>query len=251
MSTNNKSGELILSILIKPELSEHNLKVDYGELPSSVRDKLAKRLGIAPQRIKLYVKRVDGSEIDVTYRSESVGSLIEKYGNVWYASIEEPYGSFFRDYDPLEDAVETFRSHYFSSSKLTKQFVPIDGKDPGKGIYAYRKCKKKDYCAQNSTYTVFVLPSIGYPKTEPLIYVTPKIWHKCCFYNLTSDYFLTKAKEIPLLSTSLERIAQMLNVNACIMHVESWDYISQQENPLEVMTDALCTDVGLCDGNAP
>ncbi len=241
------SGSLILSILIKPELSEHNLKVDYGELPTSVRDKLAKRLGIAPQRIKLYVKRLDGTEIDVTHRSESVGSLIEKYGNVWYASIEEPYGSFSYDYNPLEEAVNAFREHYLNSKKLTERFVPLDGKDPGKGIYAPRTCKKEEYCARNSKYLVFVLPSVGYPKTEPLIYVSPKVWHKCCFYNLNSEYFLTRAKEIPLLSTALENVARMLNVNACLMHVESWDYISQQKNPLEVMTDALCTDVGLCD----
>jgi hypothetical protein len=249
MPPNPKKGEvekIPLTILLKPELSEHHMKVEYGNTPSDVRTMLANKLGISPNRIRLFVKRADGSEYDVTHVSESVGSLIERYGSVWYATIEEPYGSF----SPLYEAISKFREHYLSSEVLQKRFKPLSD-DPGLGIYATLKCKKSQFCAQGRPYLVFVLPSVGYPKTEPLIFVSPKIWHKCCFYNLNSEYFNNKAFELPELAPALQKIAEMLSfsVNACVMHIESWDFIKQQENPLEVVTLALCTDVGLCDDN--
>jgi len=245
MTSQSKKGpeKISLTILLKPELSEHHLKVEYGKTPSELRAELAKKLGVAPQRIRLFIKRPDNSELDITHLPESVGSLIERYGNVWYATIEEPYGS-----SMLINAIEKFRNDYMSSNTLKMYFKPLVDDEPGYGIFSYLECKKDKYCVTSKRYLVSVLPSVGYPLTEPLIFVSPKIWHKCCFYNLTPDYFRNKAYELPELSASLERLAVLVesNINACVMHIESWDYIRQNDNPLEVMLLALCTDVGLC-----
>ncbi|UXD22882.1 hypothetical protein IPA_09200 [Ignicoccus pacificus DSM 13166] len=228
--------------MLKPELSEHHISAEYGQTPSDLRTTLANKLGVSPNRIRLFVKRPDGSEYDITHTSESVGSLVQKYGSIWYATIEEPYGS-----SLLLEAISTFREHYLSSEYLKKHFHPL-AEDPGLGIHARLLCKKPQYCANNRPYDVFILPSVGYPNTEPLIFVSPKVWHKCCFYTLNEEYFRTKALEFPELAPSLEKVAEMvsMSVNACVMHLESWDYIRQSENPLEVVALALCTDVGLC-----
>ncbi len=230
-----------LIILLKPELSEYHVFANYGDTPDDVRAKLAEKLAISPKRIRLFVKRPDGVEYEITHSSESVGSLVAVYGNVWYASIEEPYGS-------LDDAISTFREHYMSSLLLQQKYKPLSN-DPGLGIWGIKSCKKKEFCSPRRSYKVFVLPSLGYPITEPLIFISPKVFHKCCFHNFRPEYFETKAREFPELAPAFEEMARLVEINACLMHIESWDYIrSTEQNPLEVLDVALCTDVGLCDG---
>jgi len=232
-----------LVVMLKPELSEYHIFANYGETPDDIRGKLAEKLGISPRRIRIFVKKPDGVEYEITHSSESVGSLVAVHGNTWYATIEEPYGS-------LESAIEAFREHYFSSPELQKKYRPL-ANDPGLGIWTEKACAKRGYCSPKRTYKVFVFPSLGYPKTEPLIFISPKVYHKCCFHNLKGDFFLLKAKEFPELSPALEEAGRMVELNACIMHIESWDYIrSTEKNPLEVLDVALCTDVGLCDGGS-
>ncbi len=239
----SSENQIHLVILLKPELSEYHVFVNYGDTPHDVRNKLAQKLGINPKRIRLFVKRRDGVEYEVTHASESVGSLVSAYGNVWYAVIEEPYGS-------LENAIETFREHVTSSFKIMQKYKPL-ADDPGLGIWTTKVCVKKEYCSPNREYYTFILPSIGYPKTEPIILISPKVWHKCCFHNLKPEYFLVKAREFPELQAAFEEIAKRIRINACLMHIEDWDYIKgSEENPLEVLDSALCTDVGLCDAGS-
>ena len=239
-----EEGNIHITVLMKPELSEYHVLANYGDTPNEVRKKLAEKLGISPTRIRLFVKRPDGSEYEVTHSSESVGSIVEVYGSEWYASIEEPYGS-------LEGAIEAFREHYLSSSELQKKYSPL-ANDPGLGIWGEKVCRNTSYCSPSRRYRVFAFPSVGYPVTQPLLFVSPKVMHKCCFYNLKSEFFLLKAKEFPELAPALEEASNLVIVNLCVMHVESWDYIrSTQKNPLEVLDVALCTDVGLCDGTGP
>ncbi|ABU81320.1 hypothetical protein [Ignicoccus hospitalis] len=234
-------GEIHITILMKPELSEYHVTANYGDTPDEVRNKLAEKLGISPSRIRLFIKRPDGAEYEITHSSESVGQIVSVHGNVWYASIEEPYGS-------LIDAIEAFREHYLSSGELQKKYSPL-ANDPGLGIWTEKSCKRKEYCSPSRPYRVFVFPSVGYPVTQPLIFVSPKVLHKCCFYNLKSQFFDIKAKELPELAPAFEEASKLVNVNMCVMHIESWDYLRKVErNPLEVLDRALCTDVGLCDG---
>jgi hypothetical protein len=228
--------------LLKPELSEYHIFANYGETPDDIRTKLADKLGISPKRIRLFIKRPDGVEYEITHSSESVGSLVSVYGNLWYATIEEPYGS-------LEQAIEIFREHYLSSYELQRKYKPLVN-DPGLGIWGEKACAKKGFCSPSRSYKVFIFPSLGYPKTEPLIFISPKVYHKCCFHNFKSDFFLLKAREFPELGPALEEAARLVDLNACLMHIESWDYIrSTEKNPLEVLDVALCTDVGLCDSD--
>ena len=239
-----EANKIHLTILLKPELSEYHIFAEYGETPDDIRAKFAEKLGISPKRIRLFIKRPDGSEYEITHSSESVGSIVSVYGNIWYATIEEPYGS-------LENAIEAFREHYLSSYELQKKYKPL-ANDPGIGIWTEKVCAKRGFCNPSRGYRVFVFPSLGYPTTEPMIFVSPKVYHKCCFYNFKEDFFLLKAKEFPELGPAFEEAARLVNLNACLMHIESWDYIrSTERNPLEVLDVALCTDVGLCDGNGP
>ena len=235
-----KYAPIRLNIVTRPEHSVIKIDAEYGMTISDLRKKLAERIGISADRIRILAPKADGSEVDITLSTEPIGYLVDKYGRKWYVVVEEPYGV------DIEEAIEAFREDY-ENSEINYLLKPLTD-DPGRGVYCIANCQREDKCTKGSNYYVFILPSLAYPTTEPMIFVSPKVRFQCCFHNLDRSYFLAKASSVPQLSQALQKVAQMLVVNACVIHFEDWDYLRRKADRLKGICDALCTDAGLCYG---